>query len=356
MKNFQLLFSLSLFTLLSCTQTTVSETSIGNSIQIVDTSKTLTTIAFGSCNKGNESQSIWQDINSNNPDLWIWLGDNIYGDTKNPNVLKRKYDIQKANAEYKKLIEKTPVIGTWDDHDYGQNDGNKTHPIKKESQQLLLDFLDVPANAKVRTQEGVYQAYTFGKGKQKVKIILLDTRYFRDELVKNPNKSGQRYLPNETGTILGGAQWQWLEGELRNSDAAIHIIGSGIQMIPEEHNYEKWANFPNEYDRLFDLIEKIQPNQPILVSGDRHLAEISKINLRKTGQPLYDITSSGLTHSYEKILEKGEANRHRVGNKLTGQKNFGLFHIDWSTTPPKVKVEIRGLENELIFDEEILSF
>ena len=354
MKNV-LLFNSLLFIFFSCTRTTTIEDQTTNS-QLVDTSKIMTTIAFGSCNKENLSQSIWQPISNNNPDLWIWLGDNIYGDSEDPNVLEGKYNRQKANPNYRKFIEQTPVIGIWDDHDYGQNDGNKTHPIKKESQQLLLDFLDVPANATVRTQEGVYQSYTFGQGNQKVKVLLLDTRYFRDELQKNPTKSGQRYLPNETGTILGETQWQWLESELTNSDAQIHIIGGSIQMIPEQHNYEKWANFPIEYDKLFNLIEKTQPNQPILVSGDRHLAEISTINLSKMNQPLYEITSSGLTHSYEKVLEKGEVNAHRVGDKLTGKKNFGVFHIDWSSSPPSVKVEIRDIENEVIFDEVIEAF
>ena len=83
---------------------------------------------------------------------------------------------------------------------------------------------------------------------------------------------------------------------------------------------------------------------------------MAKVNLNKTNQPLYEITSSGLTHSYEKILEKGEPNAHRVGDKLTGQRNFGVFHIDWSSSPPKVNVEVRGLEDELIFNEEIKSF
>ena len=256
MKNFLLLSSL-LFTLFSCSRTTITDKKITKGLPI-DPSKTLTTIAFGSCNKSTLDQSVWQAVSNHNPDLWLWLGDNIYGDSEDTSVLRKKYNHQKSNSSYQKFIKQTPVLGIWDDHDYGQNDGNKTHPIKVESQQLLLDFLDVPNNATVRTQKGVYQYYTFGQNNKKVKVILLDARYFRDELKKNPNKSGQRYLPSETGTILGETQWNWFENELTNSDAQIHIIGCGIQMLPEQHNYEKWANFPNEYDKLLDLIEKTQ--------------------------------------------------------------------------------------------------
>jgi alkaline phosphatase D len=353
MKNYILL--LAIVFLFGCKDNSLVQTK-QNSAKTIHPTQILTTIAFGSCNKESEPQPMWQYISNHKPDLWIWLGDNIYGDSEDTSVLRAKYALQKSTVEYQKFIQQTPVIGIWDDHDYGQNDGNKTHPTKVASQQLMLDFLDVPVGAKVRMQEGAYQAYTFGKNNQKVKIILLDARYFRDELEKNPNKGGQRYLPNPTGTILGEAQWQWLEQELIDSDAQIHIIGCGIQMIAEQHHYEKWANFPKDRNRLFDLIEKTQPNQPILISGDRHLAEISKIKLNKSGKLLYDITASGLTHSYEKVLEKGEPNAHRVGEKITGKKNFALFRIDWAASPPQIKVEVRGLESELMFEEIIEAF
>ncbi len=43
----------------------------------LNTNKTLTTIAFGSCNKQYEPQPLWKIIVQNEPDLWIGLGDNI---------------------------------------------------------------------------------------------------------------------------------------------------------------------------------------------------------------------------------------------------------------------------------------
>ena len=43
--------------------------------------RTLTRIAFGSCAKQWQHQTIWYTVLAAKPDLWLFLGDNIYGDT-----------------------------------------------------------------------------------------------------------------------------------------------------------------------------------------------------------------------------------------------------------------------------------
>jgi alkaline phosphatase D len=305
----------------------------------LDPNKKLTRIAFGSCNRENKPQRMWQYILENEPELWIWLGDNIYGDSEDMSVMKAKYDLQLSHPEYQSFLEACPVIGIWDDHDYGANDAGKEFPKKQETQQLMLDFLGVPEDAPQRNREGAYSAYTFGTGEEKVKILLLDARYFRDAPIKGDNG----YTPNEEGTILGEAQWEWLEKELKESEATVHIIGNGYQILPVDHRFEKWANFPNERQRLIQLISDLQVKNPILLSGDRHIAEISKETMPDHPQDLYEITSSGLTHSYESA--GNEYNSLRIG-ELVSQKNFGILHIDWSTNPISIRVEIRGEENQ----------
>ncbi len=322
--------------------------------QKIDQSKILQAIAFGSCNRQDLPQEMWQYIRAQHPDLWIWLGDNIYGDSEDMSVLESKYRQIKFNEEYIKLRQEVPIIGTWDDHDYGLNDAGKDYAKRQESQNLLLDFLDVPKEATVRQIEGVYQSYTFGEIGQKTKVILLDARYFRDEQFKYEGPDQQRrYIANPDGDILGETQWQWLENELLTSKSQVHIIGSGIQVLPEEHGWEKWANFPKARQRLFSLIEKIQPANLVFISGDRHIAEVSKFQSEKMTSPIYDVTSSGLTHTWSTISSI-EENKHRVG-KFVIAKNFGVLKIDWSNKKPTLKVEIRGLANQLL-DEVKLVF
>ncbi len=300
----------------------------------------LTTVALGSCNRQDLEQPMWPFIVGQEPQLWIWLGDNIYGDSKDMAVLRNKYLKQKAHPGYRQLRENTMIIGTWDDHDFGINDGGKEFSKKAESRDLMLDFLDVPQDAEVRKREGAYQAFIFGPPGQRVKVLLLDARYFRDKLKRGAG--GKKYAPNPEGDVLGEEQWSWLEQELTDSPAQIHLIGSGIQIIPEEHGFEKWANLPTARQRLFELLKKTNPANTIFLSGDRHIAEISKIQIDGMSGAVYEITSSGLTHSYESVGD--EPNRHRVGN-IIGQKNFGLLKIDWSKEKPGIVIEVRGLDN-----------
>ncbi|GLR15790.1 alkaline phosphatase D family protein [Portibacter lacus] len=295
-------------------------------------------IAFGSCNKQYETQILWDDIMKNNPDAWIWLGDNIYGDSPDSTVMKEKYDAQKNNVEYKKLRTNTAIYGIWDDHDYGLNDGGKNFEPKKTMRNLMFDFLDVSETNEAWSRDGGYQSYDLNLKNIAVKLILLDSRYFRDDPIRN----GNGYDPNMTGTILGEAQWEWLEKEIVNTTADVLLIGNGIQVIPEEHRFEKWANFPNERKRLIDLIASRSEVQTILLSGDRHITEVSKLDIGR--QQLYEITCSGMTHTYTGI--SGEANKHRVSDVIK-KKNYGVLRLKEVGSEIEAVFESRGNDSEI---------
>lgn len=321
----------------------------------------VTTIAFGSCNRQDEPQGYWPTISAHKPDAWLWLGDIIYADRYGIDGIPGQYDIQKNAPEYAAFRESVPYIyGIYDDHDYGLNDGGKEYEHRAMAKNHLLEFLDVPEDAAVRSREGGYQSYLIGEGDRAVKVILLDSRYFRDAVVP-PTKDGHRYGQNEDGDILGEAQWAWLETELRNNEAAAHVIASSIQVLPEEHGYEKWANFPTARERLLALLNTTRPNLPLLISGDRHVAEISQV---KVGDyAVYEVTSSGLTHSYEAADEE---NAYRI-SPLIGVKNYGLLHYVWSDDGPDLLAEVRGIDDDKLLaslslnqalaatDEEALS-
>lgn len=294
-------------------------------------------VAFGSCNRRDLPQPLWQSIVDSKPDLWIWTGDIIYGDTEDMELLQHKYQQQKRKQGYQNLLASCRVIGIWDDHDFGLRDGGMEYSQKVDSQRLLLDFLDEPANSPRRKQLGIWATNTYGKGNQQVKVFLLDGRYHRQQ-------------PGEHNDTLGESQWAWLELELRASKAAVNLIVSGIQVIPVQHPFEKWANFPEARKRLFELIARTGTSGVIFISGDRHIAEISKLAETPAGYPYYEITSSGLSHSY--ISLRKEPNRYRLGN-FFNKLNYGLLRIDWQAKPVKISLEIRGQNNQLALTQTI---
>ncbi|WP_372917999.1 alkaline phosphatase D family protein [Salegentibacter sp.] len=304
-------------------------------------------LAFGSCNRQEAPQPLWEPILKNQPDVFVWGGDNIYADTPDMQLMQEYYRIQQNIPEYKKLADSIPVYGTWDDHDYGINDGGKEWEFKEESQQLFLDFMGVAQDDPRREREGVYHSEMLETPQGNIKLIILDTRYFRDELHPS-DAAGKRYEENREGTILGKQQWEWLEEELETSTAAFNLILSSIQVISEEHGFETWGNFPAERNKLIKLIEGSEANNVIILSGDRHISEFSEMNTDAIDYPLVDFTSSGLTHSYTSF--SGEPNRYRVG-EVVSDLSFGLLKFDFKNN--RVLMEMRGEGNSLLQQYEV---
>lgn len=301
------------------------------------------TISFGSCNNQYISNQMWDPILLNKPDLFLWLGDIIYCDTYDMQVMKNSYQKMKNDTNYINFKETVPVLGTWDDHDYGLNDGGAAYSKKDSVQQIFLDFFDADANDQRRKQRGIYFSRAYQIGESWINVIMLDTRYFRSELTQDP-EGKKRYIPNtdDKGTMLGEEQWNWLEEVLNNSKANFNVIVSSIQFLSDQHGFETWGNMPNEVRKMKEVLVKTKAKGVIILSGDRHLAEISKVSVEGMAYPLIDFTSSGMTHSYTSY--SGEVNPYRV-SEVVSQKNFGILRFDLKKN--EVSMEIRGEENQL---------
>ena len=308
--------------------------------------KPLSVIAFGSCLQEKRPQPIWESVIAAKPDLFVLLGDNIYGDTRDMAKLKAKWSVFAEKPGFRKLRANCRILGIWDDHDYGENDAGIEYPKKVESQQIFLDFLGEPKGTFRRNTPGTYDAVTIGPEGQRVQFILLDTRYFRTALKRHPNRPKGKgpYGPDESdkAEVLGKAQWKWLEKTLR-TPAEIRVIASSIQVVSTTHGWETWGNFPKERQRLFDLLKKTKAHGVVILSGDRHSAEISKLE-GVLPYPLFDVTASAMNQSQR---PGSEENPHRLGDRYF-RENFGLMKIDWSQTAPKVTMEIRDLEGKVV--------
>jgi alkaline phosphatase D len=246
-----------------------------------------------------------------------------------------------------------PLYATWDDHDYGRDNAGAEYEWKEASERLFLDFFDVPRSAPVRRRPGVYRSALLGEPGRRIQLILLDTRYFRDPTLPGDDGScpGGGYAPNRDpeASVLGEDQWRWLEARLREA-ADLRILVSSIQVIPDRHCFEKWANFPLERTRLMALIGETRAAGVVLVSGDRHFAEISRLEGSAAGYPLYEITSSGLNTGG---FAGDEPNPYRLSEAAYRGENFGLIRVDWEAQPPEVHLEVRGLRGRTVRSESL---
>ena len=309
----------------------------------------ITKISFGACNDPRKGESpMYAAILKHQPQVFVFLGDNIYGDTHDMKVLRAKYGELGSQPGFVRLREKAKLLATWDDHDYGVNDGGKSYKMRVESQKIFLDFFGEAADSPRRKREGVYFSHTFGGEGKRCQFLVLDTRYFRHELprAKEKPKKGMVgwYAPidDRSKTLLGEVQWKWLEVQLK-VPADLRIICSSIQILAVEKGMENWGLVPHEQERLFRLLKKHDAGPVFGISGDVHFAELSRQDVG--GGFFYDLTSSGMTNT-----SAGWARAHnsfRVGQSHP-VKNAGLIEIDW---------EAESLELAIINEkaEKILS-
>lgn len=317
-----------------------------------DPAKILTRIAFGSCADQDKPLPVFDTVAAAKPDLLILLGDTMYADLDRkvkvtPDVIRAKYAEMQKVPGFAKLKAACPILGTWDDHDYGKNDAGAEWEHKDEAQQALLDFFGVAKDDPRRTRKGVYHAEVYGPPGKRVQVILLDTRYHRSPVKKAPFDPKTRIaaaIPNTDpdATFLGDEQWKWLEEQLKKP-AEVRLLASSIQVISDDHPFEKWANIPKERERLYALINSTGANGIIVLSGDRHLAEIS-LDTTAVGYPLYDVTSSGFNQG-SKAWRAPEKNDKRFSAMPYGD-NFGFITIDWTGDDPRVHAQIRDEDGD----------
>ena len=284
-------------------------------------------IGLGSCLDQDYPQPIWQSIKKEDLNHFIFLGDNVYGDTRRGSLRKMKSAYDKQKKVLPDFLNDISIFSIWDDHDFGINDGGADYRFKRRAQELYLDFWEITKDDDRSNREGIYFSKNeifFGK---KFKFIFLDTRFFRSKL--KGKKSN--YIENieSDATILGNAQWTWLENELK-SDFDFLFIFSSIQIIAKDHRFEKWSNFPNERAKLFELLDQFN-DKTILFSGDRHRAGI----YRKNG--IIELTSSSMNKPGSSF---SETDSYLIG-KTYPQENYGVLEILENTIHIKIK-DIKG--------------
>jgi alkaline phosphatase D len=306
-------------------------------------------IAFGSCADQDKPQPVLIQVKERNPDVFCWLGDNIYADTKNMKVMQRKYTKLGCKPEFRELNKGTHFLAVWDDHDYGQNDAGKEYPMKEESKNIFLDFWSEPSASERWNHPGIYHTETYGTAGRRVQFIMLDTRTFRDPLLPaNGPEWKNDYRPNydSTATFLGAEQWAWLR-EVLLQPADLRVVMSSNQFGITYNGWEAWANVPIEKNRMINLIKETHANGVVFISGDVHWAEISKQPV-DGGYPLYDITSSGITQEWNST----EPNDNRIGEPFR-DNNAGLIEIDWEQEDPLIQFKIIDVNGQEVLQHQV---
>ena len=133
-----------------------------------DAERLIQRIAIGACLLDPAGGLALADIDALDPDLMLWLGDNVYADRMAVQGdlagMRGLYQRLGENERFQRLASSTTFMATWDDHDYGRNDAGGEWVFKDGAQREFLRFWGEGEDDPRADQAGVYSARTFGSG------------------------------------------------------------------------------------------------------------------------------------------------------------------------------------------------
>lgn len=276
-------------------------------------------IGFGSCARIQEDpiQQIWLVVNDAKPELFFWLGDNVYADTHSLDIFQEEYRRQRMVPAAQPVLTSVPQLATWDDHDYGLNNHDRTSPVKEVGLSAFKQYWANPSYGLPGTP-GVFFKYSYGA----VDFFVLDGRYYRDPNA-DPDRPGK--------TMLGHRQLGWLKDGLKESTATFKVLVSGSGWSRAKGpGGDAWSSFLYERDTLFSFIRDEEIQGVVLMSGDTHVAEANCIPFSEQGgYDFYDLTSSPLAQTPSDDWQERRP-EIRIRNPVFEAANFGV--IDFDTT------------------------
>lgn len=280
------------------------------------------TIGFGSCARYqiDPVQKIWGRVQEHNPDLFFWLGDNMYADSTEPAILVQEWRRQRDVVSMQAVSRSIPQLAIWDDHDYGLNDHDKTNPLREQALHIFKKYWANPGYGLVDAP-GVFFKYGYGP----VDFFFLDVRYHRDPNT-DPDTSSK--------SMLGAIQKTWLKDSLKASDAIFKIIISGSGWSNSKGpGGDSWASFLSERNELFDYIRDEKVEGVLLLSGDTHIGELNAIPWSENGgYDMYDLVSSPLAQNPSDSWADNRPEL-RIRKPESTSANFGLLSFEFHDRP-----------------------
>ncbi len=282
--------------------------------------------------------SIFKAMANEKAAFMLWLGDAWYTrevDYYSDWGLWNRASHDRAVPEMQPFLKSMPHLATWDDHDYGPNDIGKNYILKETSRKVFNSYFCNPSSGE--NGQGIYTMTSWGDAD----IFLTDNRWWRSADRMPDSVNGQ---PNPEKKMLGDQQMEWLKNSLLYSSATFKIITVGSQVLNPVSPYDKWRDFPAEYQELMDFLATHKISGVLFLTGDRHHSEIIKVD-RPGTYPLYDITVSPLTSGTHVFGDAEKNNPYRVFG-LDQKQNYGRFSFSGSRGSRKLTVEFLGTKGE----------
>jgi alkaline phosphatase D len=295
-------------------------------------------VAFAACSRYiPKNEDMWTFMNTYKPQGFLTLGDNVYIDApKNFSKQRLHYYRRQLRPEYKKFTASTSTYATWDDHDFGKNDSaGGTDPFKPSWKpkvwQIFRQNWVNPYYGGGKEYPGTWFDFYVGD----VHFIVTDGRYYRDF---------------DKGTMLGKRQLKWLLNTLKNSKGTFKILASSTLWTSkaDKGGADSWWGVKEERNRIFDFIAENKINGVVLISGDRHRADVYKMDW-KGDYTLWEFENAILTNKHH----HGTRDQAHFSYVDKDGHLFGLFDFDTAADDPKLRYRVITKQDETVFEKTL---
>lgn len=309
-------------------------------------------MALGSCAFINETEydrpgkpygdgyGIFQKIHEQQPDLMLWLGDNIYlreVDWFTRTGFLHRYTHSRSLPELQPLLANTHHYAIWDDHDYGPNNSDRSFVQKELSREMFQNFWANPTYG-LPGNGGITTYFQWAD----CDFFLMDNRSFRSP---NDRISGEK-------SLLGKEQMEWLIDGLVNSRAPFKFVAIGGQVLSTVDKFEYYVHIcPEERTYLLKRISEEGIKNVIFLTGDSHHTELDHL-VNSQGNSIYDLTVSPLTSGAYTVKDN---NSLMVEGTLVEERNFGTIEVAGPRKERQLTMRIFNTEGEELWNKTIQS-
>ncbi|UCG31868.1 MAG: alkaline phosphatase D family protein [Phycisphaerales bacterium] len=244
------------------------------------------------------------DATEQEPDLFIYFGDTIYGDipagelgiARTLDEYRAKYVQNRYDQPLRDLLARTPVMVGWDDHEvvndyWGAEPGAEAGPDLTPERvaagyQAFFEYMPIRDAGDPQDPFRTYRAIRYGS---LAEFFLLDGRQYREPPAKracggdpdpfdlffggqHPSEECLAIL-REPRAYLGAAQMEWLKATLLNSTARYKFVVtdqpmSFLGLLP----YDRWDGYDAERKELLEFIDANLVESVWLLSTDVHMS------------------------------------------------------------------------------------
>lgn len=286
--------------------------------------------------------SIFEAMSKEKAAFMVWLGDAWYTrevDYYSEWGLWYRASRDRATPALQPFLKSTSHVGIWDDHDYGPNNMGASYHLKEASRKVFNSYFPNPSAGE--NGQGIYTQTSWGD----VDFFLVDDRWWRSADNLEDSINGK---PNPDKVMLGKQQMTWLKNALLSSYATFKIIAVGSQVLNPVSPFDKWGDFPAEYQEFMQFLQQNPIDGIVFLTGDRHHSEIIKVE-RPGSYPLYDITVSPLTSGTHAFGKAEQDNPYRVVG-VDQLQNYGRISVTGARGARKFTVEFLDTQGGKIKD------